>query len=695
MAERKDLLVEIGTEELPPRNLTRLGEAFLESLSRELRELDLDFPSDGARWLGSPRRLAVRIDKLAAVQPDREEQRLGPNVKAAFDDAGRPTRAADGFARSCGVEAGQLERVETDQGERLAYTRKREGRPATELLPEAIRRALASLPVPRPMRWGDGDEQFIRPVHWVVVLLDDAVVPGTVLGQRIGRDSRGHRFHHPDVVTLARAASYEKALFDARVMVDFAQRSAKIRGQVEAAGRRAGGRAVIREDLLEEVANLVEWPVALTGAFDEEFLSVPAEALISSMEVHQKFFPVVDEAGELRPSFVGVANIESSDPEQVARGYSRVIRPRLADARFFWDVDRRTALIERRPALDEVVYQTRLGSLGAKVDRVEQLAAAIARRLNLDPEPAVRAARLCKCDLLTEMVGEFPELQGVMGRYYAAHDGEDAAVAAAIEAHYRPRFGGDDLPDSDLGRVLALADRIDTLAGIFAVDLRPTGNKDPFALRRAALGVARLCIEGGLDLDIEALVEQALAAVAEKVDDAPTKRDEVVDFVFERMRAYYAEQGVSSEVFNAVRLARPTRLADFDRRLQACSEFAAMAEAEALAAANKRIGNILKKAQDKVPEQVDADRLVEDAERALADQLQGAAAELEPLLAERRYRESLIRLSTLREPVDRFFDEVLVMADDAALRRNRLALLARLKGLFDNIADIAQLAQAR
>ncbi|MEM9300939.1 MAG: glycine--tRNA ligase subunit beta [Pseudomonadota bacterium] len=695
MADVADFLVEIGTEELPPGSLDRLLDAFADGLAHELAELNVVVAGDAITRLASPRRLALLVRDVPLRQPDRNEERLGPPVAAATDADGNPTRAAQGFAASCGTTVDQLDHVDTDKGLRLGYVRHVPGEASATLLVGAVERALHRLPVPKPMRWGDHDFAFVRPVHWVVMLLGEDVIDGELLGQPIGRISRGHRFHHADAIHIAEPAAYPEALRGGFVLVDPAERRERVRASVEAAGTATGGSAVIREELLEEVTNLVEWPVALAGRFDDDFLAVPAEALVSSMEKHQKFFPVVDANGELMPRFVGVSNIESTDPEEVIRGYERVIRPRLADARFFWDLDRKRPLEEHRDALAKMVYQKRLGSLDEKAQRVANLAATLADQLGADVDAVRRAASLAKCDLMAEMVGEFPDLQGIMGRYCALEQGESEAVAWAIEEHYLPRFAGDTLPTRPVGRLLAVADRVDTLAGIFAVGLKPTGNKDPYALRRAALGLGRILIEGGVDIDLEALFDGALAAVAEHVPEAVEVRDEVVDFVLERMRAWYHEQGVDTEIFNAVVARRPTRPLDFDRRIQACRTFAALPAAESLAAANKRIGNILRKAEDAIPGEPDAGALTDASEQALAAEIAEAAGAVLPQIAAGAYGDALARLAELAPTVDRFFDEVLVMADNPIVRRNRLALLAQLKGLFDGIADISLLARAR
>jgi len=677
MAEPRELLVEVGTEELPPKALRRLAEAFAAGLAEGLDRAGI--ARGAARAYATPRRLAVRIEAVAPAQPDRTVRRRGPAVQAAFDAEGRPTKAAEGFARSVGVPVERLGRLRTGKGEWLLWEGVEPGRPTAELLPGIVREALDRLPVPKRMRWGAGEAAFVRPVHWVLMLHGEEVVPGEVLGLAAGRETRGHRFHHPDPIPVPEPKDWEPLLATrGHVLADMDRRREAVRAQVEEAALAAGGRAVIREALLEEVTALVEWPVALAGRFDERFLALPREVVVSAMEQHQKCFPVVDASGALLARFVAVANIESRDPEEVRRGNERVIRPRLADAAFFWEQDRRRPLESRLAALKGIVYQERLGTLHDKTARLERLAADIAAAIGADVALARRAARLAKCDLATEMVGEFPELQGIMGRHYALHDGEPEAVAVAIEEHYRPRGAGDEIAATPVGRAVALADRLDTLVGIFACGLRPTGEKDPYGLRRAALGILRTLIEGGLDLDLARLAEAAADLL----------------FALDRLRAWYQERGVPAEVYEAVRARDVTRPLDFDRRVRAVEAFRALPEAEALAAAHKRIRNILRQAEEKglaVAEAVDPARLAEPAERALHEAVARAEAEIAAPLAAGDYEAVLRRLAALRAPVDAFFDQVLVMDQDAAVRANRLALLRALAGLFLEVADIGRL----
>ena len=689
MSDTRDLLVEIGTEELPPKALLRLSAAFAEGVQRGLQDAALAPAS--VEHHAAPRRLALLVRSVPVAQQDRETVRRGPALAAAFDDDGCPTQAALGFARSCGVAVEALDRLETPKGSWLVYRSVQPGRATAELVPDIVEQALGRLPVPRRMRWGDGDVEFVRPVHWVVLLFGDEPIRARILGVESGRHSRGHRFHHPDPIYIGEPDAYLPILeTEGQVLADHRTRREAIRAQVLEQAAALDGTAVIDEELLDEVTALVEWPVALSGRFDAGFLEVPAEALISSMQDHQKYFPVTGADGRLMPHFITVANIASRDPEQIRAGNERVIRPRLADADFFWKQDRRQPLAARAQGLKNMVFQERLGSLYDKQMRIASLATAIADSIGGNPDWAGRAAHLCKCDLLTSMVYEFPELQGVMGRYYALHDGEPEEVAQAIEEHYRPRYAGDDLPATATGQALAIADRLDTLVGIFAVGQPPSGDRDPFGLRRAALGLARILIEKQLDLDLVQLLQAAADLLDERLP-ADGAVEPVFDYIMERLRGYYQDQGVEGDVFDAVLARRPTRPLDFHRRIEAVREFRRLPEALSLAAANKRIRNILRKAGDEVPDRFDASVLTEPAEQALAARLDELVQQVEPLLDSGRYTEALKDLAQLREPVDRFFDEVMVMADDEALRVNRLALLQSMNRLFLRVADLSRL----
>jgi glycyl-tRNA synthetase beta chain len=689
MAERKDFLVEIGTEELPPKALPRLSRAFAAGLRNGLTRAGLTHGEVIA--YATPRRLAVLVKELSVQQPDQEIERRGPALSAAFDADGNPTKAAEGFARSCGVSVGELGRLETDKGTWLAYHTVEKGRPAAELIPAVVEQSLAALPIPKRMRWGAGEAEFVRPVHWIVLLLGEEVIPAELFGIQAGRHTRGHRFHAPDPIYLGEAAAYAPLLeTEGRVLADFAARREAIRGQVEEAAAREGARAVMDEELLDEVTALVEWPVAVVGSFEERFLQVPQEALMSSMEEHQKMFPMVDAEDRLLPRFITIANIESRDPEQVRAGNERVIRPRLADAAFFWEQDGKTPLADRLEKLKDMVFQKKLGTLYDKTQRTMTLAAAIATELGGNPDHARRGAQLAKCDLLTNMVYEFPELQGIMGRHYALRDGEVAEVALAIDEQYMPRFAGDELASSVAGRAVGMADRLDTLVGSFAIGQRPKGDKDPLALRRAALGVLRTLVEGELELDLLDLLRQAAKGLEGTVD-AGAAVTEVFEFMIDRLRAYYQDAGIQPDVFDAVAARRPTRPYDFHRRLHAVSQFRLLPEAEALAAANKRIRNILRKAEGDIPQEVDPSLLRDAAEQNLARAVEEAATDVTPLIAAADYAQALSRLARLRGAVDDFFDQVMVMVDEEALRNNRLALLKRLSEQFLMVADISRL----
>lgn len=686
---RADLLIELGTEELPPGSLRALADALAEEVASRLEAAGV---GGGARRVyATPRRLAVRIEGVLLTQPDRSIERRGPALTAAFDADGQPTKAALGFARSVGREVDALERLETDKGAWLCAYIHEPGRTTAELVPEILEGALSKLPIAKRMRWGAGDAEFVRPVHWLVLLLGETLVEAEILGVKSGRETRGHRAHHPAPLHVADPAAYAPLLeTEGHVLPDFGERRAAIKAQVEALASELGGRAMLDEDLLDEVTALVEWPVAIAGGFEERFLDVPHEALITTMMDNQRYFPVLNADGRLMAHFITVANLESRDPAQVRAGNERVIRPRLHDAEFFWQQDRRQPLASRRDALRAMVFQKQLGTLFDKSERLAALAAAIAERLGADPDQGRRAGELAKCDLVTTMVFEFTELQGTMGRHYARHDGEPKGVAQAIEDQYRPAHAGDKLPEGAIGQALALAEKLDTLVGIFAIGQRPSGTKDPFALRRAALGVVRILIERGLELDLHELLELAAAGLAERVE-ATAAVAEVFDYVMERLTAYYAEKGIPADVIDAVLACRPTRLTDLDRRVQAVQRFRTLPEAESLAAANKRIRNILRQAGDEAGAEVRGAELREEAERELLAALAEAEGEVEPLFEDGRYTPALTRLAALRGPVDAFFDTTLVMAEDENLRRNRLALLARLSALFLRTADLSRL----
>jgi glycyl-tRNA synthetase beta chain len=686
------LLIEIGTEELPPRSLAALSVAFGEGLLKSLVETGLADAGAACDLFASPRRLAVRVADVRAQAPTREVERRGPAVKAAFDANGQPTRALLGFAQSCGVEVAALETVETDKGAWLVHRHNQAGETLAAALPRLFDAALKALPIDRRMRWGDGEHgEFVRPVHWLVALHGGQVLELTRFGLTASNASRGHRFHHPQPVAIGDAGQYEARLATAHVVASFAERRARVAQCVEDAARALGGQAVLDEALLDEVTALVEWPVAIAGAFDAGFLEVPAPVLIAAMRDHQKYFHALDADGRLLAHFITVANLDSPAPQRVRAGNERVLRARLADARYFWDTDRQRPLIDRAAALDGVVYEQRLGTLADKTLRVERLAGLLAGELGADAAHTMRAARLAKADLLTHMVGEFPELQGVMGAYYAAHDGEPAPVCSAIREHYLPRQAGDALAQTREGLALALADRLDTLAGIVGVAGTPGGDRDPFGLRRAALAVARMLIEAELPLDLAALLDAAAEPFGKP--DLPAQ---VFDFVLDRLPAYYETQGFRPDEIDAVLGQKPGRLLDLDRRLRAVAGFRRLPAAASLIAANKRIANLLAKAGDEagavaVDSSVDAGLFESPAEGTLAEALPAAEAHAAGCVQRGDFVALCEQLATLREPVDAYFDAVMVMADAAAVRRNRLALLSRLHRLFLAVADLSRL----
>jgi glycyl-tRNA synthetase beta chain len=686
-----DLLIEIGTEELPPKALKRLGQSFYDNIIAGLEQAGLTTSkSIEARHYAAPRRLAVRVPAVRLHQPDREQERRGPAIQAAFDEHGRLTRAAEGFARSCGVGADRLDRVKNDKGEWLVYRHVEKGHAAKNLVPELLEQALKQLPIPKRMHWGDLDAEFVRPVHWLVLLHGDKVIPAEVLATRSGRKTRGHRFHAPKWFSMATARDYEKVLKKAFVLPDYDERQKKIRQGVDKLASKEGGVAVIDPELLDEVTSLVEWPEPILSSFDKKFLDLPAEALISTMQEHQKYFPVKNKRGKLLPYFITVSNIRSKHKARVREGNERVIRARFSDAKFFWDTDRKLRLDAHVEKLRDVVFHVRLGSMHDKAVRVSRLSATVARALNANVALAERAGLLAKADLMTGMVYEFPDLQGIMGRYYAEHDGEDKQVAAAMEEQYLPRFAGDDLPASNTGRAVAIADKLDTLVGIFGVGEVPTGEKDPFALRRAALGVLRIIIEGQLALDLKSLLRAAVEDHSE-LPEPDTTPNEVYEFMMDRLRAYYADAGISHDVFEAVRVCNPPEPRDFDRRVRAVMAFRKLKEAASLTAANKRIRNILRQGGNADWDHVSDVLLQEPAEKNLAVKVKSLHSELTPLFDQGDYTTAMKKLAALRPQVDDFFDRVMVMVEEEAVRDNRLALLSGLENLFLQVADLSKL----
>ena len=695
MSATEDLLVEIGTEELPPTALRRLMDAFKNGVVEGLAEARLDHGE--VRAFATPRRLAIIVQSLATQQEDRPIKQKGPPVRIAFDNDGEPTKAALAFARKCGVEVDSLGREGSGDNQWLSHESVEAGQASGQLLPDIVAVALDKLPIPRRMRWGDRDDEFVRPVHWLIMMQGGQVIPGSVLGVSSGNKTRGHRFHSAGDIEIRSPADYAATLErPGYVIADFDARREKIVAAVNEAATAAGGVALGDDALFDEVAALTEWPVPMTGTFDEAFLELPREVIVATLTSHQRYFPVADESGTLLPVFITLANLESREPDRVRDGNQRVIHPRLADAAFFWKTDRDKPLASRRESLANVVYQKGLGSLHDKSMRVAALAAKFAESLEMSPDPVTRAAVLAKCDLVTGMVGEFPELQGTMGAYYAAASGEPEPVARAIGEQYLPRFAGDELPESSDGQLLAVADKLDTLAGIFALGKKPSGNRDPFGLRRAALGVIRILVEKKLDLDLADAIETAVVQQPVADDKQGETREELFGFIMDRARSYFLdrESAWTHDMFEAVRARRPSSLVDFDQRLNAVAEFVGVESASSLAAANKRTANILRKAGDKNDRALDRSLLRDDAELALYEAIQTARTDVQPLVERRAYADSLLRLAELRQPVDDFFDDVMVMADEEAVRDNRLALLAELRSLFLGVADISRLTPA-
>ena len=715
----QNFLVEIGTEELPPKALKTLATSFADNVEAELNQAGLSF--DKIEWFAAPRRLAVKVLNLATQQPSKEIEKRGPAVSAAFDAEGKPTKAAEGWARGCGITVEQAERIATDKGEWLVHRAKIEGQPTKNLLNDIVANALAKLPIPKPMRWADKTVQFIRPVHTVTMLLGDELIKGEILGVASARTIRGHRFLGEKEFEIQHADQYPQLLREkGSVVADFNERKAEILAKSQAKATALGGVADIEESLLEEVTSLVEYPNVLAAKFEERFLEVPAEALVYTMKGDQKYFPIYDKEGKLLPHFIFVSNINPEDPTAIIEGNEKVVRPRLTDAEFFFKTDLKQKLIDRLPRLETVLFQQQLGTLKDKTDRIEQLAGEIAKQIGADEAKAKRAGLLSKCDLMTNMVFEFTDTQGVMGMHYARHDGEDEEVAVALNEQYMPRFAGDELPKSLVASAVALADKFDTLTGIFGIGQAPKGSADPFALRRAALGALRIIVEKNLPLDLEDIVGKASDAYKRQDDEKREKSEffkvnplpndltpfsrgengrivtkqelinEVVDFMLGRFRAWYQDEGIAVDVIQAVLARRPTRPADFDARVRAVSHFRTLDSAEALAAANKRVANILAKAEGDIGA-IDVALCVEPAEQVLAQSVLSLAKEVQPLIAQGEYTAVLDKLAGLRQPVDNFFDNVMVNAEDAKLRQNRLAILNTLQGLFLQVADISLL----
>lgn len=684
----QNFLVEIGTEELPPKALKTLATSFADNVEAELNQAGLTF--DKIEWFAAPRRLAVKVLNLATQQPSKEIEKRGPAVSAAFDAEGKPTKAAEGWARGCGITVEQAERIATDKGEWLVHRAKIEGQPTKNLLNDIVANALAKLPIPKPMRWADKTVQFIRPVHTVTMLLGNELIEGEILGVASARTIRGHRFLGEKEFEIQHADQYPQLLREkGSVVADFNERKAEILAKSQAKATALGGVADIEESLLEEVTSLVEYPNVLAAKFEERFLAVPAEALVYTMKGDQKYFPIYDKDGKLLPHFIFVSNINPEDPTAIIEGNEKVVRPRLTDAEFFFKTDLKQKLVDRLPRLETVLFQQQLGTLKDKTDRIEQLAGEIAKQIGADEAKAKRAGLLSKCDLMTNMVFEFTDTQGVMGMHYARHDGEDEEVSVALNEQYMPRFAGDELPKSLVASAVALADKFDTLTGIFGIGQAPKGSADPFALRRAALGALRIIVEKNLPLDLEDLVKKSAALFGDKLTNQNVVAD-VVDFMLGRFRAWYQDEGIAVDVIQAVLARRPTRPADFDARVRAVSHFRTLDSAEALAAANKRVSNILAKADAAIGE-INLSACVEPAEKALAEAVLALRTEVQPLIAQGDYTAVLDKLANLRAPVDSFFDNVMVNAEDPALRQNRLAILNTLQGLFLQVADISVL----
>ncbi len=691
VSEKNDLLIELGTEELPPKALLRLSQAFTRGVCEGLQKAGMTIGD--VHSFAAPRRLAMLIKNVPVTQPDREVERKGPSVQAAFGADGKPTKAVEGFARSCGVSVDDLQQQDTDKGAWLVFKSTEKGQALAGIIADIVNQSLAKLPIPKRMRWGSRNSEFVRPVHWLVLMHGEKVIDAEIMEVTSSSSTRGHRFHADKEIRLKHAAEYATRLKqEGYVIADFDERKNEIHNQVLKTAKQLGGSAMIDNDLLDEVTALNEWPIAVAGEFDKQFLSVPSEALIKTMQDNQKYFPVVDKNDKLKNCFITISNIDSRSPEKVKAGNERVVRPRLTDAKFFWEQDQKKPLEEFGRALDNVVFQTKLGSIGEKTRRVMVLSGSIAKMLGANVEHAERAALLSKCDLMTDMVGEFAELQGVMGKRYAQVAGEANEVALALDEQYKPRGAGDDTASNVIGQILAISDKIDTLVGIFAIGQKPTGEKDPYALRRAALGVLRTIIERNLDLDLRVIINEASSLLADKVDSTAVQ-DDVFDYILERLRAYYADNGVTPDVFDAVSALKPSRPLDFDKRIRAVTAFRALPEAESLAAANKRVGNILKKTDISSAIKINTGLFAEDAEKALYEKLNGLRASVDALYDKGDYEKALRKLSALREPVDTFFDKVMVMADDEAIKNNRIALLEQMSALFLRAADLSRLHQ--
>ena len=686
---QKTFLVEIGTEELPPKSLRTLAESFAANFIEQLDNANLEHGE--VLWYASPRRLALKVLNLNDTQPDSQIVKRGPAVSAAFDANGSPTKAAEGWARGCGIDISQAERIQTDKGEWLSYTHNQKGQPVVNLLCDMVKNALNKLPIPKPMRWAARQVEFIRPSHTVTMLYGDELVPGIILDIQSNRIIRGHRFMGEQQFTIDNADQYPEILEQrGKVVADYDKRKSIIKQQAEEAAAKLNGKADLTESLLEEVSSLVEWPVVLTAKFEERFLEVPAESLVYTMKGDQKYFPVYDKQGKLLPNFIFVANIESKDPQIVISGNEKVVRPRLADAEFFYKTDLKQRLEDRLPRLETVLFQQQLGTVKDKALRIEALSGFIAEKIDADIEQAKRAGKLTKCDLVTNTVFEFPETQGIIGRYIAIKDGETIEVATAIEEQYKPRFSGDELPSTAVSSAVSIAEKMDTLAGIFGIGQHPKGDKDPFALRRAAIGILRIIVEKSLPLDLVELANFAASLYGDKLTNNNVVQD-IVNFMQGRFRAWYQEKGFAIDTIQAVLAINPTKPADFDKRVNAVTHFRTLPEASSLAEANKRVSNILSKIENAIPENINASILEAGAEGDLAMQIAILTDKLAPYFSEGRYQDALIELASLKAPIDTFFEKVMVMVDDEKIKLNRLALLKKLQNLFLKVADISLL----
>jgi glycyl-tRNA synthetase beta chain len=682
------LLIELGTEELPPKSLKNLAVTFYQQIKDQLDSAGLTY--EDIQWFATPRRLAVKVSQLVEKQADKEIEKRGPAIDVAFDAEGNPSKAAQGWARSNGISVEEAQRLKTDKGEWLLHRATQTGKTIAELIPAMVNIAVSKLPVPKPMRWGSTRTQFIRPVHTLTIMFGAEIIAGETLEVTSSNVVTGHRFHHEGFVTLAHANEYEDKLTSAFVLVNYQERQALILSEINKAAQQLDGVALIDDELLEEVTGLVEWPVILIGSFDKAFLDVPAEPLIYSMKDHQKYFPVNDKNGQLLNKFIFVTNIESKDPIQVIKGNEKVIRPRLADAEFFFKTDKSKTLASRLESLSSVLFQKQLGTLKEKSERIASLSAVIAGQIGENTEQAKRAGLLSKTDLMSDMVLEFPQVQGTMGKYYAENDGEAPEVAQALEDQYRPRYAGDALPEGNIGCAVAIADKIDSLVGIFGINQAPKGDKDPFALRRAAIGLIRIIIEKKLPLDINTLIKESVGLYGDKLSNENVNV-QVVDFVLGRFRAYYQEQGISVDVIQAVLANAPTEPLDFEKRIKAVSHFKSLEQAATLAAANKRVGNILAKFSGELYPTFKADLATETQEKALAEAFNEVKATIAPMMLAKDYQAALTELACLKAPIDNFFDNVMVMADDEAIKTNRLTLLNEIRNSFFAIADVALL----